>query len=192
MKFSIVLYFSDPFRIWLWINFSHLLPVFLIYSSFIDSRIPWYVLNIEFLLLSDTECFFILMLIFKTCWIEMELFCNHISCNQLFAFIICACVCAQSLSHIWLFATPRTIAHRTPLSRDFPGEDTGVGCHFLLQQNFRTQAWNQCLLHWRQVCTSLSHKEMLYNMHFLQIVLEDTSHLIVYIYCPICGFSWYL
>ena len=36
------------------------------------------------------------------------------------------------LSHfscVWLFATPWTEAHQVPLPMDFPGKDTGVGCH---------------------------------------------------------------
>ena len=41
---------------------------------------------------------------------------------------------------------------------DFPGKNTGVGCHFLLQEIFPTQGSNPCLLHW-QVCSSpLSHQ----------------------------------
>ena len=114
---------------------------------------------------------------------------------------ICMCVCAQSLSHICLFVTPRTVALQAPpsmefarqehwsglpfptpgdlpalgieprylaspalaggffttappgkpfayawllshvqflCSRDFPGKNTGVGCHFLLQGIFLT------------------------------------------------------
>ena len=31
---------------------------------------------------------------------------------------------------------------------DFPGKNTGVDCHFLLQGIFLTQGWNPCLLHW--------------------------------------------
>ena len=36
-------------------------------------------------------------------------------------------------SHVWLCATPQTAAHQAPPSRDSPGKNTGVGCHFLLQ-----------------------------------------------------------
>ena len=39
----------------------------------------------------------------------------------------------QSLSRVWLFETPGTVAHQAPLSWDSPGKNTGVGCHFLLQ-----------------------------------------------------------
>ena len=31
----------------------------------------------------------------------------------------------------------------------FPGKNTGVGCHFLLQGIFLTQRLNLCLLHWQ-------------------------------------------
>ena len=31
--------------------------------------------------------------------------------------------------------TPWTVAHQAPLSTGFPGKNTGVGCHFLLQEN---------------------------------------------------------
>ena len=41
--------------------------------------------------------------------------------------------CSQSLSRVQLFATPWTVAHQAPLSMNFPGKNTGVGCHFLLQ-----------------------------------------------------------
>ena len=34
---------------------------------------------------------------------------------------------------------------------DFPGKNTGVGCHTLLQGIFPTQGWNPCLLHCRQI-----------------------------------------
>ena len=35
-------------------------------------------------------------------------------------------------SHVRLCATPQTAAHQAPRPRDFPGKNTGVGCHFLL------------------------------------------------------------
>ena len=36
------------------------------------------------------------------------------------------------LSHVQLSATPWTVAYQAPLSMNFPGKNTGVGCHFLL------------------------------------------------------------
>ena len=40
---------------------------------------------------------------------------------------------------------------------DFPGKNTGVGNHFLLQGIFLTQQWNPCLLHWQVDSLPLSH-----------------------------------
>ena len=41
---------------------------------------------------------------------------------------------------------------------DFPGKDTGVGSHFLLQGIFLTQGLNPGLLHCRQILYRLSYK----------------------------------
>ena len=41
---------------------------------------------------------------------------------------------------------------------DFPGESTGVGCHFLLQGIFPTQESNPGFLHHRQTLYHLSHQ----------------------------------
>ena len=41
---------------------------------------------------------------------------------------------------------------------DFPGKNTGVGCHFLLQGIFLTQRSNSCLLHWQADSLPLSHQ----------------------------------
>ena len=43
---------------------------------------------------------------------------------------------------------------------DFPGKNTRVGCHFLLQGIFPTQGWNPCLqslLRWQTDSSPLSH-----------------------------------
>ena len=39
------------------------------------------------------------------------------------------------LSRVRLFATLWTAAHQAPLCMGFGGQNTGVGCHFLLQGN---------------------------------------------------------
>ena len=44
------------------------------------------------------------------------------------------------LSRVQLFATPRPARLLHPW--DFPGKNTGVGCHFLLQRTFPTQGLN--------------------------------------------------
>ena len=50
---------------------------------------------------------------------------------------------------------PWTVALQAPLTVDFPGKNTGVGCHFLLQGLFLIQGWNlglplgrRILYHW--------------------------------------------
>ena len=58
-------------------------------------------------------------------------------------------MCAFMLSHVGLFETPRI--HQDPLSTNFPGKNTGVGCHFILQGIFLTQRSNAYLLHYRQI-----------------------------------------
>ena len=56
----------------------------------------------------------------------------------------------KSLSRVWLFATPWTVPTRLLCPWDFPGKNTGVGCHCLLQEIFLTQRLNPGLPHCRQ------------------------------------------
>ena len=66
--------------------------------------------------------------------------------------------CAQSLSHVQLFATPWNVAQQASLYIGFPGKNnTGVGCHFFLQRIFLTQGLNLCLLHWQEDFLPLSN-----------------------------------
>ena len=51
------------------------------------------------------------------------------------------------LSHVQFFVTPWTVACQAPVSIEFPGNNTGVGCLFLLQGIFPIQQLNPCLLH---------------------------------------------
>ena len=65
------------------------------------------------------------------------------------------------LSHVQLFWTSWTVACQAPLSMEPSSKDTGVGCHFLLQQIFPTQRYNPCLLfllHCREILYYLSHR----------------------------------
>ena len=56
----------------------------------------------------------------------------------------------KSLSCVLLFATPLTAASQAPPSMGFSRQETGVGCHFLLQGIFLTQGLNPGLPHYRQ------------------------------------------
>ena len=67
----------------------------------------------------------------------------------------------KSLSHVQLLCDP--MDYRPPGSSVhgmFPGKDTGLGCHFLLQGIFLTQGSNSCLLcflPWQVQSLPLSH-----------------------------------
>ena len=51
----------------------------------------------------------------------------------------------------------RPIARQASLSMDFPGKNTGVGCHSLFQGIFLTQGLNPGLLHCRWILYCLGH-----------------------------------
>ena len=60
-----------------------------------------------------------------------------------------AVVVVQSLSHIRLLWPHGLELSKLLCPWDFPGKNTGVGCHFLLPGIFLTQGLNPCLLHCR-------------------------------------------
>ena len=55
-------------------------------------------------------------------------------------------------------ATPWAVACQAPLSCNFPGKGTGVGCYFLLRRIFLTQELNPGFLHCRWILYWLSHQ----------------------------------
>ena len=58
---------------------------------------------------------------------------------------------------------------------DFPGKDTGVGCHFLLQGIFPTQGLNLGLSHCRQILYQLSYKGSRLIIFFTQITYKKQT-----------------
>ena len=56
-------------------------------------------------------------------------------------------VYVQLLSRVQLFVTPQPAARQAPHPWEFPGRNTGVGGHFLLQGILSTQGSNRSLLH---------------------------------------------
>jgi len=58
---------------------------------------------------------------------------------------------------------------------DFPGNSTGVDCHFLLQQIFPTQGWNPGLPHCRQTLYHLSHHFSKYLYYFVMLLAYATN-----------------
>ena len=45
-------------------------------------------------------------------------------------------IIVQSLSCVQIFSDPWTVACQAPLSWNFPGKNTRVGCHVLLQEEY--------------------------------------------------------
>ena len=71
----------------------------------------------------------------------------------------------RCFSCVQLSATPWTLCNPMELTRllcpwDSPGKNTGVGCHFLLQQIFPIQRSNLHLLHWKTDSLPLSHQDL--------------------------------
>ena len=71
----------------------------------------------------------------------------------------CQYQCTCMLSHVQLFVTPCTVAHRAPLSMGFPRQEYWSGLLFLIQGVFLTWGLNLHLLrllHWRQILYHLN------------------------------------
>ena len=66
-------------------------------------------------------------------------------------------VVVQLLSWVQLLEPHRQLPARLLCLWDFPGNNTGLGCHFLLQGIFPTQEWNLCLLHQQVDSLLLNH-----------------------------------
>ena len=58
---------------------------------------------------------------------------------------------------------------------DFPGKNTGVGCHFLLQRIFLTQGSNSGLLHCRQILYHLSCQGIPYWDGLYEKIWQNTD-----------------
>ena len=85
---------------------------------------------------------------------------RHVYCNISDDFSYLSHGCVLSRSQVQLFATHHVLQPARLLCLwDFPGKDTGVGCHFLLQEVFLTQGSKPGLLHYRGIIYHLSHRE---------------------------------
>ena len=77
---------------------------------------------------------------------------------------------------------------------NFPGKDTGVGCHFLLQRNFLTQGLNLsllCLLHWQTDSLTLvppvkPNYIYIYIYIFMCVCIYIYIYIYMYIYICVC------
>ena len=65
---------------------------------------------------------------------------------------------AQSLSQVQLFVTPWAMPVKLLCPSDSVGKSAGVGCHFLFQGIFLTQASDLSLLHWQVDSLPLYHQ----------------------------------
>ena len=72
---------------------------------------------------------------------------------------VCVCVCLVAQLYPTLCdPIDRLYPARLLYPWDFPGKNTEVGCHFLLQGIFPTQGSNPRLLHWQADSSPLSHQ----------------------------------
>ena len=70
---------------------------------------------------------------------------------------VCACMCSVMSDSVWPHGLQPS---RLLCPWDSPGKNTGVGCHFLLQEIFPAQGENPhlfCLLHWQTNSLPLCH-----------------------------------
>ena len=77
------------------------------------------------------------------------------------------CVCVFLISCVWL-CDPMDCSPQGSSVHGFPGKNTGVGCHFLLQEIFSTQGLNLhllCLLHckWVLYCWATRWEKIIAN-----------------------------
>ena len=63
-------------------------------------------------------------------------------------------------------------------SWDFPGKNTGVDCHFLLQGIFQTRGLNPHILHWQANTLPLSHQGSQHDT-YAHIILIKTTHMAI-------------
>ena len=91
----------------------------------------------------------------------------HSKKNNFFSFFI-QCIHAQSLSCVWLFATPWTVACQLLCSWNFPSKNTGVGCHF--HSRGSSWSWN-----WTHIsCVSCICRWILYPWATSKAILYKT------------------
>ena len=93
--------------------------------------------------------------------------------------LACVCMCVWSHSVVSESLQPHGL-YPTRLLRpwDFPGQNTGVGCHFLLQRIFPTQGSNPGLPHCRQTLYHLSHKinfQKWWDLNLLNVLMLKFS-----------------
>ena len=107
---------------------------------------------------SFADFLYILLLI-----VVIEIF-NHHNLSILHFTSICCCLIAKSCP--CLLRIHELLPARLLCPWNFPGKNTGVGCHFLLQGVFPTQGLNPCLVHWQADSLPLSSPASFCLMYF--------------------------
>ena len=90
--------------------------------------------------------------------------------------LLFSCSVAQSRLTLWLLCP-----------WNFPGNHTGVGCHFLLQEIFRTQWWKLCLLcllHWQADSLPLAPPRKIPSSSYTSQILKSREGPAFAIYHP--------
>ena len=138
-------------------------PIKTLYSFFLSSINPYLHLIFFKHLLYSSTCTTIWRYIPK--WSQVK---TLLLTEQEFVVISCymivirlhkvSCCCDLVSKLLYYFTTLWTVACRLLCPWDFPGKNTGVDCHFLLQGIFMTQGSNASLLHCRQLLYQLCHQ----------------------------------
>ena len=89
---------------------------------------------------------FIGMFVYLILWSDCSILLSLKTLDSLSHCAALCMYCAQLLSYVWLFATPRTVAHQAPLSMGFSRQGYWSGRPFpTLQEIFPTQGSKLCL-----------------------------------------------
>ena len=84
-------------------------------------------------------------------------------------------VCSVALSCLTLLSSHGLQPARLLCTWDFSSKNTGVGCHFLLQEIFLTEGWNSSLLHCRQIFYLLLFKVLKTGLPLICLCFPDMS-----------------
>ena len=90
------------------------------------------------------------------------------------------------LNHVQLLATPLTLACQTPL-RDFPGKNTQVDCHSLLQGIFSIQGSNLSLLNLLYWQADPYHRATWEAHVYVYTNIYNTKEIYIYAYNKFCS-----
>ena len=77
---------------------------------------------------------------------------------------------------------------------DFPGKNTGVGCHFLLQGIFLTQGLNPCLFHlphWQVSSLPLAQPRKPPQRSSCQLIMSRGEKIGIWHTCDLGTHAWY-